>query len=159
MSFQHLSMEFLDPPLLLDQQEGLCSTIAMSQITSTSTDIFPMRFSLQNTGRIPHIDFRNQCAILDLDSLARESFHSNLPTDDDIHFKVKNPRYYPIGYRSNVLDDFQTLVENDLKELHQHNVTHKKRYKNLSPSNSRQVMNLRKILVWSLDSQIKGVPL
>lgn len=62
---------------------------------------------------MPFVDFKDQLANLDLDSLARENSRQHLPTDADFEIKVKNPGCYPIASRTNVLHDFQFLVEQD----------------------------------------------
>lgn len=122
----------------LDQGETSRPLFFSDHITSATTDTLPAHT------KSVLLDFRDQCAILDFDSLAGESFFTNCPTDHDIPFKIKNPRCYTIGSRSNALDDFQTLVENDLKELHQHNICHNKCHKNLSPAEFWAIEELRK---------------
>lgn len=130
----------------------LCLDTTMAEVVSapdsgdTSLSVTESRHDINNSsmqGKATFSDFRDQCAVINLNSLAGESENVDLPRDQDIVFKTRNPCYYPIASRSNVLDDFQMLIETDLKELYQRNLLNNKLYKNLSQAHFRAINELK----------------
>lgn len=72
------------------------------------------------------LPFADQVTLCDLQDLQREGTPFQFNTDDKIAFKSSNPSYYPLSSRANILDDFQYLIEQDLKALYERKVKGKK---------------------------------
>lgn len=58
-------------------------------------------------------------AIRDLVDLQSESFTYYLTDDYRVTFQTKNPCYYPTESRVPILEDFQYLIERDLRDLNE----------------------------------------
>lgn len=57
------------------------------------------------------VDFNDQRVVFDLQSLQSESSEQHRLECDDVKFRIKNPKFYPISSRALALDDFQYLVQ------------------------------------------------
>lgn len=71
---------------------------------------------------LPCIDFADQHLISDLQTLQSEGHISHGVNCDAVNFKIKNPQFYPVASRASILDDFQHLVQQDLKTLYDRNI-------------------------------------
>lgn len=71
--------------------------------------------------------FHEQRALLDPQSLQGEnSFPICTLSADDVHFSTTCPSFYPNSSRVPILDDSQHLIEQELKTLHDQEITFQK---------------------------------
>lgn len=88
------------------------------------------------------LNFNDQITLLTLQDLQREnngSLASNV-TADMVQYGTTNPSFYPIKSRASVLDDFQYLVEQELRNLSEED---RAMAKNLTPVQFSAIKQLR----------------
>lgn len=88
------------------------------------------------------LNFDEQRALMALKDLHGESNKDVLAaiTTDMVNYGISNPLLYPINSRASILDDFQFLVEQELRALHSEEFSGSK---NLSPVQFAAIKQLK----------------
>lgn len=101
----------------------------------------------------PCMGFADQHAILNLQSLQSETSDQYSQDCHGAEFKIKNPKFYLVLSRALVLDDFQYLVQQDIKILHDRQIKIKNYLTPLQSKAINEIKNNENIVIRQSDKR------
>lgn len=106
------------PLLTIKRYFFIDQTISVNESNPTAIREVQSASNTENISIVsPFVGFQDQMVIRDLTELQSEDLSHSLPNDHIVDFQIKNPCYYPINSRVPILEDFQDLLERDLRYL------------------------------------------